>query len=46
MDLTDYLLIAAIALALIWAVRVCIRSRKNGKTCSGDCANCSGGCGK
>ena len=46
MGLTDYLLIAAIALALGWAIRVCIRNRKNGRTCSGDCANCGCNCGK
>ena len=41
----DWLLIGGIALAVFWAVRVCIRNRTNGKNCSGDCSNCSG-CGK
>ena len=46
MKLSDYLLIAGILLVLIGAVRVCIRNRARGKTCSGDCSSCGRGCGK
>lgn len=46
MSLLDWLLTGGIAVALILAVRACIRNRKRGKTCTGDCANCSCGCGK
>lgn len=44
MNVIDVILIILIALAIIWALRVCIRNKKNGKCC-GDCSYCAG-CGK
>lgn len=46
MNLSDYLLIGGILLALIWAIRVCVRNRAQGKTCSGDCSHCGHSCKK
>lgn len=46
MSILDWVLIAAIGLALGWAVWVCIRNRRKGKTCTGDCASCGCNCGK
>lgn len=46
MNPVDILLLAAILLALALAARKCVRDRKNGRTCDGNCANCGHGCGK
>ena len=44
MNFIDYLVIALVALALIWAVRRVILNKKQGKGCSGNCAGCSQNC--
>ena len=46
MNTADYVIIALVAAALVFALAAVIRNRKNGKTCSGDCGNCHNGCEK
>ena len=45
MTVIDYILIAAVALAVGLALRGWIRKRKS-SGCCGDCCNCDSGCGK
>ena len=45
MTLIDFILIAAVALAVGLALRSWIRKRKSGGCC-GDCCNCDSNCGK
>lgn len=45
MRVSDYLLLGGILLALIGAVCLCVRNRKQGKSCGG-CTHCDHGCGK
>lgn len=42
MNIADVILIVLIALALIWALRVCIRNKKSGRCCGCECSYCSG----
>ncbi|MBP3372277.1 MAG: FeoB-associated Cys-rich membrane protein [Clostridia bacterium] len=44
MRIADYIVITLIAVAVILALRVVIKNKKQGKTCNGDCANCGKGC--
>ena len=44
MRILDLILLIAIGLALVLAGRKVLRDRRQGKTCGGDCAHCSGGC--
>ena len=46
MGMVDFVLLAAIALAVILAVRSIRKARRSGKscTCGGDCARCAGNC--
>lgn len=46
MNAADILLIAGILLALILAVRKCVRDHKKGRGCGGSCARCGHNCGK
>ncbi|MBE6877244.1 MAG: FeoB-associated Cys-rich membrane protein [Ruminococcus sp.] len=38
----DLILILLITLVILNAVRICIRQKKQGKTCCGECSHCSG----
>ncbi|MEE1031502.1 MAG: FeoB-associated Cys-rich membrane protein [Ruminococcus sp.] len=42
----DVLLIGIIAAALIVAVRKCIRDKKQGNGCNGNCLDCQHNCNK
>lgn len=44
MNVFDYLIIAAVALALLFAIRRCILNKKQGKGCGGNCAGCGLNC--
>ena len=44
MSILDLFLMAAVLLALVLAGRKVRKDRKQGKTCSGDCANCGKRC--
>lgn len=46
MGFVDYLLIGGILLALLGAVRSCVRGRKQGNCCAGSCTHCDHSCGK
>lgn len=46
MGIWDYLVIGGILLALIWAVRGCVRNHRQGNCCGGSCTHCDHGCGK
>jgi len=46
MRIADYIVIALIAVAVILALRVIIKNKKQGKTCNGDCINCTQNCKK
>lgn len=43
MNLWDYVILAAVALAVFFALRTMRRNRKSG--CSGGCAECDRACG-
>ena len=45
MSILDLILLAAILLTLVLAGRKVRKDRKQGKTCTGDCANCGKRCG-
>ena len=45
MSILDLILLAAVLLALVLAGRKVRKDRKQGKTCTGDCANCGKRCG-
>ncbi len=45
MNIWDYLILAALAAAVVLALIKIIGSRKRGKTCCGDCSRCRGGAG-
>ncbi|MBR0485990.1 MAG: FeoB-associated Cys-rich membrane protein [Oscillospiraceae bacterium] len=38
----DFILFLLTALAVFNAFRICIRRKKQGKSCCGDCSQCSG----
>ena len=40
----DYVLIAVIAAAVIGAIILAVRRKKNGSSCCGDCAKCKSRC--
>ena len=44
MGILDLVLLAVIVLAVALAGRKVLRDRKQGKTCGGNCASCSGNC--
>lgn len=44
MSPVDFFLAGVILLALGLAVRKCIRDHRSGRTCDGNCSQCSCGC--
>lgn len=42
MNIVDIILIVLIAAAFLAAVTVCIRSKKDGRGCGGNCSGCIG----
>ena len=45
MNLWDVLLSAAVIAVLALAVVICVRRKKRGNSCCGDCAGCRSRCG-
>ena len=44
MGIWDYVIIAILGVAIGLAIGTCVRNRKQGKTCDGNCAGCSRNC--
>lgn len=45
MNFWDYLLIGLILLAVLGALRLTLKNRRQGKSCGGNCAHCDRKCG-